>query len=167
MWRFSIVLMLCAAMEYSVAAQGFYSASEEWVVSKHEINGKTAAVRTNVALPALATKREFPRSLKFVAPFNVHNDRPFPERLDREDLEKIEEAIENNLVDPGFAIFGSIITVNNTREFLLYVNDIDLVQALAERLVREIKTHMISFRLESDPNWDAWSKFSGESDTQH
>lgn len=164
MWRFSAILILCAAMNFSFAAQGFYAASEEWRISKHEINGKTAAVRTNVALPALATKREFSRSLKFIAPFNIHNDRPFPERLDREDLEKIEEAIENHLVDPGFAIFGSIITVNNAREFLLYVRDADHAQALAEWLVNDTKSHKLSFRLESDPNWDAWTRFNDESE---
>lgn len=166
MWRFNAVLIFSVAFNTAVAAPGFYAAAEDWVVSKHQIDGKTAAVRTNVALPALATKREFGRSIKFIAPFNIHNDRPFPERLDREDLEKIEEAIENKLVDPGVAIFASIVTVNNAREFLLYVNDTDQAQALAERLVLEITSHKLSFRLESDPNWDAWAKFSGDLESQ-
>ena len=166
MWRFSAAMLFSMALQVAAAAPGFYAAAEDWVVTKHEIDGKTAAVRTNIALPALATKREFGRSIKFIAPFNIHNDRPFPERLDREELEKIEEAIENKLVDPGVAIFASIVTVNNAREFLLYVNDTDQAQALAERLVLEITSHKLSFRLESDPNWDAWAKFSGDLETQ-
>ncbi len=166
MWRFSAAILFSTAIHAAFAAPNFYAAAEDWVVTKHEIDGKTAAVRTNVALPALATKLEFGRSLKFIAPFNIHNNRPFPERLDRDDLEKIEEAIEKKLVDPGIAIFASIITVNNAREFLLYVNDTDQAQALAERLVLETTSHKLSFRLESDPNWDAWAKFSGDLEAQ-
>ena len=166
MWRSSIAVALLAASVSVFADRGFFSAAEEWEVSKHEIDGRVAAVRTNIALPALATKREFGRSLKITVPFNVHNDSPFPERLDREGLEKIEQAIENHLVDPRVAIFASIITVNNAREFLLYVNDMDHAQMLAEGLVNEILSHKISFRLESDPNWDTWSKFTSESDIQ-
>ena len=166
MWRSSAALALCLAMKCSIAAQGFYAASEEWVTSKHEIDGKTAAVRLNAALPALVNRAEFCRSLKFIVPFNVHNNRPFPERLDREDLEKIEQAIESYLIDPGVAIFATIVTVNNAREFLLYVADMDQAQALAERIVEKIKTHVMSFRLESDPNWEAWSKYTVESDIQ-
>jgi Family of unknown function (DUF695) len=166
MWRFDAAIIFLMMFHTVIAAPGFYAAAEDWVVTKHEIDGKTAAVRTNIALPALATKREFGRSLKLIAPFNIHNNRPFPERLDREDLEKIEEAIENKLVDPGVAIFASIITVNNSREFLLYVNDTDQAQALAERLVLETTSHKLSFRLESDPNWDAWTKFAGDTESQ-
>lgn len=162
MWRFSAALILFAVTNVIVAAQGFYSAAEEWETSKHEIGGKTAAVRANTALSAIVTRDEFGRSLRFFVPFNIHNDRPFPERLDREDLEKIEAAIEDRLVDPGYAIFATIITVNNAREFLLYVKNMERAQALAEALVDDIKTHKISFRLESDPEWDAWSKFSTE-----
>ncbi len=162
MWHFSAALMLCAGTTIAVAAQGFYSATEEWETTKHEIGGKTAAVRTNAALSAIVTRAEFGRSLRFFVPFNTHNDRPFPERLDREDLEKIEAAIEDQLVDPGHAIFATIITVNNAREFLLYVKNMDHAQTLAEELIDGIKTHKISFRLESDPEWDAWSKFSTE-----
>ena len=163
MWRSSATLALCLVMQCSIAAPGFYAASEQWVTSKHQIDGKAAAVRLNAALPALVTRGEFGRSLKFIVPFNVHNDRPFPERLDREDLEKIEEAIESHLIDPGVAIFATIVTVNNAREFLLYVADMEQAQALAEQLVAEIKTHAISFRLKSDPHWEAWSKFTSES----
>ena len=160
MWRFSAALVLCAATNIAVAAQGFYSAAEEWETTKHEIGGKTAAVRTNAALSAIVTRAEFGRSLRFLVSFNIHNDRPFPERLDRDDLEKIEAAIEDRLVDPGHAIFATIITVNNAREFLLYVKDMDHAQALAEKLINDIKTHKISFRLESDPNWEAWSRYN-------
>lgn len=165
MWRFrfAALLFICCASSY--AAQGFYAAAEDWVTSKHEIDGKTAAVRINVALPAMGTKQEFPRTLRFIAPFNTHNDRPFPERLDREGLEKIEEAIENKLVDEGIAIFASIITVNNSREFLLYVGDTERAQIVAERLVADFTSHKLSFRLESDPDWDAWYRYSREAST--
>ena len=113
-------------------------------------------------MPALASKKEFGRSIKFTVPFNVHNDRPFPERLDREGFEKIEEAIENRLVETNIAVFATIVTTNNIREFLLYVGDAALAQAAAEKLIADIDHHKISFRLESDPDWDAWSKFAGE-----
>jgi Family of unknown function (DUF695) len=162
MWRFSAAFILFAVTTLAVAAPGFYSAAEEWETSKHEIGGKIAAVRTNTALSAVVTRGEFGRSLRFFVPFNIHNDRPFPERLDREDLEKIEAAIEDRLVDPGHAIFATIITVNNAREFLLYVKNMDQAQALAEKLIDNITSHKISYRLESDPNWEAWSKFSTE-----
>ncbi len=160
MWRFSLALALIAADVAAFAAQGFYSAAEEWVVTKHEIDGRVAAVRTNAALPALASKKEFGRSIKFTVPFNVHNDRPFPERLDREGFEKIEEAIENLLVETNIAVFATVVTTNNIREFLLYVGDATLAQAVAEKLIADIDHHKISFRLESDPDWDAWSKFA-------
>ena len=166
MWRFSFAALLLGLSVSVQAAKGFYAAAEEWVTSKHEINGKTAAVRVNIALPAMGTQREFPRSLRFIAPFNVHNERPFPERLDRDGLEKIEEAIENKLVDEGIAIFASIITVNNSREFLLYVGDTEQAQRSAEWLVAEVKSHKLSFRLESDPEWEAWYQYSGEARAQ-
>lgn len=166
MWRFSFAALLLGLSVSVQAAKGFYAAAEEWVTSKHEINGKTAAVRVNIALPAMGTQREFPRSLRFIAPFNVHNERPFPERLDRDGLEKIEEAIENKLVDEGIAIFASIITVNNSREFLLYVGDTEQAQRIAEWLVAEVKSHKLSFRLESDPEWEAWYQYSGEARAQ-
>ncbi len=162
MWRFSIVALLLGLSVSVQAAKGFYAAAEEWVTSRHEINGKTAAVRLNVALPVMGTKQEYPRSLRFIAPFNVHNDRPFPERLDRDGLEKIEEDIEKKLVDEGIAIFASIITVNNSREFLLYVGDAEQAQLVAEKVVADSKSHQLSFRLESDPDWDAWHLYSGE-----
>ncbi len=162
MWRFSFSAALLNVCVCVYAAQGFYSAAEEWVVTKHEIDGRVAAVRSNAALPALATKQEFGRSLKFIVPFNVHNDRPFPERLDREGFEKIEEAIEIRLVETKIGVFATIITTNNTREFLLYVGDTVQAQAIAERLVADINHHKMSFRLESDPDWEAWSKFAGE-----
>ncbi len=160
MWRFSAAFIFFAVTGFAISAPGFFSAAEEWETSKHEIGGKTAAVRTNTALSAVVTRGEFGRSLRFFVPFNTHNDRPFPERLDREDLEKIEAAIEDRLVDSGHAIFATIITVNNAREFLLYVKNMDQAQALAEKLVDDIRSHKISFRLESDPNWEAWSKYS-------
>jgi len=162
MWRFSVTVAMVTACVSANAAQGFYSAAEEWVVTKREIDGRVAAVRSNAALPALATKQEFGRSLKFIVPFNVHNDRPFPERLDREGFEKIEEAIEIHLVETKIGVFATIITTNNTREFLLYVGDTAEAQAIAERLVADIDHHQISFRLESDPDWEAWSRFAGE-----
>lgn len=162
MWRSSFAAALLGVCVPTHAAQGFYAAAEDWVVSKHEIDGRVAAVRTNAALPALASKKEFGRSIKFTVPFNVHNDRPFPERLDREGFEKIEEAIENRLVETNIAVFATIVTTNNIREFLLYVGDAALAQAAAEKLIADIDHHKISFRLESDPDWDAWSKFAGE-----
>ena len=89
MWRFSLAVALVTASVSTLAAEVVYSAAEEWIVTKHEIDGRVAAVRINAALPALATKQEFGRSLKFTVPFNVHNDKPFPERYDREGLEKV------------------------------------------------------------------------------
>ena len=162
MWRFSLAAALIAADVATFAAQGFYSAAEEWIVTKHEIDGRVAAVRSNAALPALATKQEFGRSLKFIVPFNVRNDRPFPERLDREGFEMIEEAIESRIVETKVGVFATIITTNNARQFLLYVGDTAQAQAIAEQLVADIDHHQISFRLESDPEWEAWSKFAGE-----
>ena len=166
MWRFSFAALVLAFCASTFAAQGFYAAAEDWVTSKREIGGKTAAVRFNAALPAMGTKHEFPRSLRFVAPFNTRNDRPFPERLDREGLEEIEEAIENKLVDEGIAIFASIITVNNSREFLLYVGDTEQAQLIAEKIVADAKSHKVSFRLESDPDWDAWYRYHGEASVE-
>lgn len=167
MWRFSFAAALLVFCGFAYAAQGFYSAAEDWVVSKHEIDGRIAAVRTNAALPALATKQEFGRSLKITVQFNVHNDRPFPERLDRDGLEKIEEAIESRLVETKVGVFATIITANNAREFLLYIGDIAEAQAIAERLVADIDHHKISFRLESDPEWEAWTKFAEEGGVSH
>lgn len=161
MWRFSIAAALLSACVTTQGAQGFYAAAEDWVVSKHEIDGRIAAVRTNAALPALATKLEFGRSLKFIVQFNVRNERAFPERLDRDALEKIEEAIENHLVETKIGVFATIVTTNNAREFLLYVGDMARAQATAERLIADIDHHRISFRLESDPDWEAWSRFIG------
>jgi Family of unknown function (DUF695) len=160
MWRFSLAVTLIAASAAAFGAQGFYSAAEEWVVTKHQIDGRLAAVRTNTALPALATKKEFGFSIRFIVPFNTHNDRPFPERLDREGFEKIEEAIENRLVETNVGVFATIVTTNNIREFLLYIGDAAQAQAIAEKLVADIDHHKISFRLESDPDWEAWSKFA-------
>jgi Family of unknown function (DUF695) len=159
MWRSNLAGALLGACVAANAAQGFYSAAEDWVLSKHEIDGRIAAVRTNAALPALATKLEFGRSLKLIVQFNVRNERAFPERLDRDALEKIEEAIENRLVETKIAVFATIVTTNNSREFLLYVVDTALAQAIAESLISDMDHHKISFRLESDPDWESWSKF--------
>ena len=165
MWRFNLAAALIVASASVYAAQGFYAAAEEWVVSKHEIDGRVAAVRSNSALPALASKKEFNRSIRFTVPFNTYNNRPFPERLDREGFERIEEAIENRLVETNIGVFATIITTNNTREFLLYIGDAAQAQSIAEKLVADIDHHKISFRLESDPEWEAWSKFSGQPNT--
>ena len=160
MWRFSLAVALVTASVSTLAAEVVYSAAEEWIVTKHEIDGRVAAVRINAALPALATKQEFGRSLKFTVPFNVHNDKPFPERYDREGLEKVEEAIESRLVETNAGVFATIITTNNAREYLLYVSETAQAQSIAERLVADIHHHKISFRLDSDPDWEAWSRYA-------
>lgn len=130
---------------------------EQWAVSAGEYDGRPIVTRFDHSHRRQAGKAGKPIRIGVAVELTAPDDRGFPEEAESERLNAVEGRLVE-LVGDRAALVG-VITTNGTREWLLYSDTSDWIEAFHHDLDDATPDFEVQVMAERDPDWDVYKAF--------
>ena len=134
--------------------------SGPWVLAQGTYKEQPIFVRINKGLEVVAGHPDFPDQVRIAVPLLEPTDQGLPEEAESEQLNAVEDALCESLLDSNESLLALVLTAGGVREFVFYTANRDAAQKKATVLGRTIPTHRIQFSLRRDPDWNIFKQFT-------
>lgn len=124
-----------------------------WNIAESKVNGKPSLIRYRPDLQSLLGDRRYPKKLTIFWDYEQTESSGLPSSTQIEEMRKFEDAIVPILDNDRLAIFVFSYTLNGTREWHFYTNDINLVGEKINLSLSDFPKLPIEMQVETDTSW--------------
>jgi hypothetical protein len=129
-----------------------------WAVARGTYEGQPVIVRLNKGAKSLIGRPEYSFRVGIAVPFQAPDERGFPPQSEMRALDRIEDAVDRALEEPGKAVHVATITTAGMREFVFYTGNTETVLTKINRLRTSTTSHEIQSMSVADPEWTMYKE---------
>lgn len=128
-----------------------------WHVYEGEYDGSPLLARFDSEVGRAKDRSDYGIQIGVAVPLNDPDERGFPKESESAELAAIEELILE--ASPSDAVLVGVISTKSMREFVLYSQSSDWIEAFHRRLQDEAAVHEVQVMGRRDPEWAVYRQF--------
>ncbi|MDO6567724.1 DUF695 domain-containing protein [Alteromonas sp. 1_MG-2023] len=124
-----------------------------WNIAESKVNGQPSIIRYRPDLHFVLGDKNYPKNLTIFWDYEYSDSSGMPSNTLSEEMRQFEDAIVPILDIDRLAIFVFTYTVNGTREWHFYTNDINAVGEKINSALSNLPKFPIKMQVETDADW--------------
>ena len=132
---------------------------EAWSVAKGEFDAAPLIVRMNTGCSDWVGHPNLPIKLAFAIPLKKQMPGGLPDPTENEELAAIEDRIAEETKSATRSIFAITLTNGTMKEFVFYISDGSVVEALHRGLQGSIQSHEVQCMATIEKDWQTYRRF--------
>jgi hypothetical protein len=134
--------------------------SGPWRLAQGTHQDRPILVRINQGLREIAGHPEYPDQVRIAVRLRAPTDLGLPDEKESEDLNALEDALCEMLLEANESLLALVLTAGGVREFVFYTADREAARRKATAVGRAAGTARFRLTLHRDPDWQVFKQFA-------